>query len=263
MEAPKVIFSNGMGKSGSTLLTQYLLAMLAHAIPNNGQTALREAIRCGKLTGSDDFVERVDKPAFDLLNEIAERNGVIVVKVHCDTAPFLIESLLSGRIKMTFIHRDPRDTILSGIDHHIRSGGTELPHYSSFEKALEAAHWWAQVASHWLASNLPYIVRYTDLISDPNRELAGIALYLGFDLDPQTLEAMVAEERAQRRYGRHRFNRGELHRYQKEMSQHHQALCRNRFGNLLHTLGYLACRIVLILQLLDEPFNVEFLTGLF
>src|SRR5919199_1698501 len=105
MEQPKVIFSNGMGKSGSTLLTHYLLTMVARAVPNSGQPALREAIRRGNLTGSEDFVERVDKPAFDLLNEIAERNGVIVVKVHCDTRPFLIESLRSGRIKMTFTHR--------------------------------------------------------------------------------------------------------------------------------------------------------------
>ena len=223
MEEPKIIFSNGMGKSGSTLMTQYLLAMLARAVPNNGQTALREATRGGKLTGSDDFVERVDKPVFDLLNEIAARNGLIVVKVHCDTSPLLIEALRFGRIKMTFIHRDPRDTILSGIDHYTRSAGTDLLEYSSFEKALEAAHWWAQVACYWLSSNLAYMVRYTDLVSDPQRELAGVASYLRFDLSQKMLEAIVAKERAQRRYGLHGFNRGELHRYQAEMSEPNQA----------------------------------------
>ena len=238
MKEPKVIFSNGMAKSGSTLLTHYLLAMLSRAFPNNGQRALREAIRSGKLTGSDDFVERIDKPVVDLLYEIAERHGVIVVKIHCDTKPVLMEALRSGWVKMTFIHRDPRDTILSGIDHNIRSGGTELPDYSSFEKALETAHWYAKVASHWLASNLAYIVRYTDLVSDPRRALAGVASYLRIGADSQILDAIVTEEQAQRRYGRNRFNRGELQRYQKEMSEHHQTLCRSRLGNLLHTLGY-------------------------
>jgi hypothetical protein len=82
------------------------------------------------------------------------------------------------------------------------------------------------------------MVRYTDLVSGPARELARVCTYLRLDVKPQVLEVIVAEERARRRYGISQFNRGELVRYPKEMSEHDQVLCRERLGSLLDALGY-------------------------
>jgi chitin disaccharide deacetylase len=234
----KIICSNGMGKSGSTLLTQYMIAMLKRAFPRNGQEALIRATRTGKLTGIGYFVRHLDEHGLALLEQIAAQEGSIVVKVHFDTLPLLTEALRSGRIKMTFTHRDPRDTILSGMDHCIRSKGKAFPEYTSVENALERARRSAQMACNWISSGLPHVVRYTDLVSNPVSELTRVASYLGFDIATEMLEGIVARERAARRYGRHQFNRGELHRYQKEMSEYHQALCREKLGSVLDVLGY-------------------------
>jgi chitin disaccharide deacetylase len=234
-----IIMSNGMVKSGSTLLTHYMIDMLKRAFPDNGQEALVRAIRTGKLTGTGYYVRRLGQRGLALLEQIAGQEGPIVVKIHSDTRPLLTEALRSGRVKMTFTHRDPRDTILSGIDHCIRSKGTQFPEYTSVENALGRARWWAQIACNWISSGLPHVVRYTDLVSNPVAELARLASYLCLNGTSEMLEDIVARERAGRRHGVHQFNRGELHRYQKEMSPEHQALCRAQLGSLLDALGYL------------------------
>ena len=234
----KIICSNGMGKSGSTLLTQYMITMLKRTFPRTGQEALIRATRTGELTGIGYFVRHLDERGLALLEQIARQEGPIVVKVHFDTRPLLTDALRSGRIKMTFTHRDPRDTILSGMDHCARSKGKAFPEYTSVANALEKARWSAQMARNWISSGLPHVVRYTDLVSNPVSELTRLASYLGFDIATEVIEGIVARERAARRYGRHQFNRGELNRYQKEMSEEDKALCRKRLGSLLDALGY-------------------------
>ncbi|MFN2541777.1 MAG: ChbG/HpnK family deacetylase [Chthoniobacterales bacterium] len=233
-----VIMSNGMVKSGSTLLTQYMLAMLKRSFPDNGQQALIKATRSGKFTGVGYFLRKLDESDLTLLEQIGSREGPVMIKIHLDVRPLLIDALRSGRIKMTFTHRDPRDTILSGIDHYNRSKGKVFPDYTSVAHAMERTRHWTQMAWNWVSSGLPHVVRYADLISEPVAELVRLAAYLGFDIALPTIEAIVSRERAARRYGRHQFNRGDVQRYDKEMSEADRALCREQLGNLLNALGY-------------------------
>ena len=233
-----IILSNGMAKSGSSLLTHYMIGMVKRVFPNNGMKALARATREGKLAGKGYYVRRLGQRGLGLLEQIGEQEGPLVVKLHFDTLPLFTDSLRSGRVKMTFTIRDPRDTILSGMDHCSRSKGIVFPDYSSVEKALGRARWWAQMACNWVSSDLAHVVRYTDLVSNPVPELARVASYLRLNVTSEIIEDVVARERAARRYGVRQFNRGELHRYQKEMSEDQQALCRAQLGSLLDALGY-------------------------
>jgi predicted glycoside hydrolase/deacetylase ChbG (UPF0249 family) len=233
-----IVMSNGMVKSGSTLLTQYMLAMLKRAFPTNGQQALIKATKAGKLTGVGYFLRKLDENDLSLVEQIAIHEGPVLIKIHLDVRPLLIDALRSGRIKMTFTHRDPRDTILSGIDHYNRSKGKVFPDYTSVENAMERTRHWTQMAWNWVSSGLVEVVRYTDLVAEPVPELVRLAANLGFNIRRPTIERIVSKERAARRYGRHQFNRGDLQRYDKEMSETDQALCREQLGSLLNALGY-------------------------
>ncbi len=234
-----------MAKSASTLLAYYTASLIRHYFPENGQRALCEAIGSGRLDGAVSadvaFVRSIGHRELDLISEIASSAGPVVVKIHSDPEPVLLGSLESGRIRMTFIHRDPRDMILSAMDHCLQTRGTEdasLQEFTSVRDSIASARGWAAMACGWVGSGLARVVLYTDLVSGPARELARLADYLGIPAEPDVVNGLIKEEIARRRRGWNRFNRGELIRYNREMSQEDQALCNRELGELITKLGY-------------------------
>src|SRR5215471_8147671 len=105
-----IVISSSLPKSGSTLVANLQEDLLAMCEPENGQGAFREAF-------GGRFVEEITPWVAAKLMAIHEKWGSMVVKTHCRVTWSVRALVVSGVARATYCFRDPRDVILSAMDH--------------------------------------------------------------------------------------------------------------------------------------------------
>ncbi len=240
LSALAFVVTAGMQKSGSTLLHEYSKLLVRHRYGEAGQRAFEEWIRTGPVGGSGSFpwpawVQRVDE-----LSALSARHGPFVLKSH---APFpdLEPVVRGGNVKTVFIHRDPRDAVLSALDHGARSRANgDWPYAECVDVAstLPLVEKWCADASTWLTAPGVLRFRYEELVGAPASAVTRLAEFLEMTGAAQLAATVVAEEQAQRQVGRNQFNKGAVSRWREEMTAETIALCEQRLGRHIVTMGY-------------------------
>jgi hypothetical protein len=177
---------------------------------------------------------------------VSAREKSFVVKTH--EAPTGIISLLLrlGSIKAVYIFRDPRDALLSAMDHgkRIRQEGKSHTFASlvDFEAALETVKIWLKNWQKWRGCKGAYLIRYEDLLSDPLSLTEGIAAYLRISVTADQISAVLSKYQRDRigaaEKGTLHFNKGVMNRYRSEMPEEWKAAFRSRMGDVLLRMGY-------------------------
>ena len=209
--------------------------------PQNGQSRAAELIACGNLHGKGRFLFTVDEPVIATLLQLARESGPLALKIHQPCTPFLANLVKSGKVKMTLSHRDPRDMILSAMDHRKRSTNPHKPAFHRFTtvpEAIRPAKWGCELATQWAATKATCVFPYPDLLSQPQVELRRLAAFLGVNPTDTELQGVIAKERAMRAPGVNQFHRGELCRFKTEMTKAETQLCNRELGGYIKTLGY-------------------------
>ena len=242
-KSPMLILSNAMPKSGSSLLYHYTGEVIASHFSSTGHQELLKLIDENKLDGVGGFVRTIDEETIDLLLKTCASHGPVVVKIHSPLTPFLQKLLKEGVIKATFGHRDPRDVILSAMDHRLRSlrqGKSMFSAFTSVADSIETikTSWWRSIIRDWHNSGLVCVFRYVDLITHPKQELRRLYKYLGMAVDDRAIDKIIEREQRMRKPGRNQFNQGKLFRYQQEMTPREIELCNAQLGELIKGLGY-------------------------
>lgn len=234
------VLSIGMQKSASLLLTRYTINLIRSAFPSNGQLEFEGLIRDGVLQGVGCFPWGGWERKGELLCDLAEKHGPFVVKSHTPlTQP--IERLIAAGAKATFTMRDPRDILLSLVDHGALNkarGGGVFEEHTTVANTLPKVMEICVCAYTWSQSDLPCIFRYRDLVSQAHVEIARLARFLGIDTDQKTIDAIVEKERCKREKGKDCFNTGLLTRFRDEMSSDDIKLCNDTLGFYIKELGY-------------------------
>lgn len=235
------ILSNAMGKSASSLLFWYTREIVELAFPENGIQHVREMNKANKFRGVGNFVNPLDDNTVDRLLAISQEQGPIVIKSHSSLSPRLVSLISSGEIIATFAFRDPRDMMLSAIDHHLRrkaDGFVEFQGFTNVMDSMDAASWWCEIACRWVESGLATLFRYEDTVSQPLRTIQRIRDTIGVDVDDATLEKIVRDEEARKTLGRNQFNKGAVTRFRDEMTPEEIAQCAASLGHYITRLGY-------------------------
>ena len=236
-----LIVSNGMPKSGTSLFFHYTKQLLASQCPSQGQLKISELVRAGELQGTGDFVGNLDDRSLEILCELARKSGPLVVKTHAPQSPLLNSLLDEGALKVTFGHRDPRDMILSAIDHQNRTKDSRTPVFSqcrSIPSSIPYASHWSQISREWVSNKRAHIFRYADLVRDPEVELHRLCEYLETKVPDRDIHRIIDEEKKSRTYGRNQFNRGITSRFRSEMSQEDIDFCNTQLFSEILGLGY-------------------------
>lgn len=230
-----ILLSNSIPKTGSTLLASYQEDMLEASGIRSGQDALR-------LAFGGRFLPKPTGPVLVSLARTSFLRGSLVVKCHWPFERRLHVFCQLLKVRMTFAYRDPRDMILSMIDHgeRTRNGGDPSGAYShciSVEGVVP--HVLAMMESFRIWKHRKYVrpVRYEDLVSNPVDVLDGINAFLGWKLERTRLIEMV-EQRERNKVSSHNFNKGTTERWKTEMNSAQKDLCRKRFEPYLVELGY-------------------------
>ncbi len=236
-----LVLSNSMCKSASSVLFWYTRQLVEKLLSANAQQKLVELTASGELPGVNEFVNPVTPKVLDRLVRLADEFGPTVVKTHTPPTPYLQALIEQGIVKVTFCFRDPRDMILSAIDHRRRSENDGKPVFTEFTTVLESldtARWWCQMACDWIQSELPLLFRYDSIVKRPGHQIRRIGDYLELFVEDEVIDQILTSEQQSRRIGNNEFNRGQLVRYPLEMTRTETEACNRELGDLIERLGF-------------------------
>ena len=237
-----IIISASCRKSASTLIFDYQRDIIQLAEKRNGQLVLQ------RFSTGKGYRGKLDLKTFILLIYINFRYGSIVLKTHSQPT-FYVRLLVDlGLAKVIYSYRDPRDVILSMIDHATRTRkelneqGDSVDTKRGFadiycvEDAIPRAM--EEIKNWYMWSNFKDVlfIKYETFIQDKLKHINKIATYLGYELNEQELNNIHEKYSLKSR----NFNKGIAGRYKTEMNSAEIKLCHKNFQNALQDMGYLS-----------------------
>jgi hypothetical protein len=232
------VICNGIPKSGSTLLMVYTEMILKYSQQKSGQSEFQNWIKNGPVGGVENFAFNEWPKYYNQLIDIAKTNGSFVIKTHL--AKCFIEDAIIVNNKTLFSIRDPRDIILSLLDHSKRSqknGKNAFKDIDDFEKALSLVKALCTNALIWIRNPSVEVFRYEKLITETRAEVKRIAYFLDIN-DDYIVDKVIHEEKENREFGKNQFNKGNICRFIEEMSTYEIEKCNYELKNVILDLGY-------------------------
>lgn len=242
-----LIISAGMEKSGSGWYFNLTNDMLAAAGFQDsrvirdrfGLQDVMEFYNCnvGELT--DAVLVKLTAPPLD--------STTFAAKTHSGPPRGLVTMIERREVKATYIYRDPRDVVLSLLDHGRKAREQEEDHVFGRIHTCEDAVEWIEhrlfpVWEEWHALEEVLKVRYEDLCADTLGEMRRLARFLDVELDEGLLGEIAGryDPSNHRRFGTRglHFNIGRSFRYVEDMEKSCLDLCRRRFESYLLRMDY-------------------------
>ncbi len=236
-----IVLSAGMLKSASSILNRYTVDLIQSGGVRNGQAEFRKSVEEGRIRAAGNFLQGgVLGRNRKLLEEIDSHYGSFVVKMHGRLTPVIQSMITDGQAVGTYTYRDPRDVILSAMDHARRASGNEdyFKKFSSIEASITMVKRMCRNAAEWMGSGLVHAIRYTDLVSNPAREVKKVSLYLGLEVEGTEIEKIIKRHEARKAPGVAQFNTGKLTRFREEMTAEEIRLCNVELEQEILSLGY-------------------------
>lgn len=231
-----------MCKSASSVLFWYTRQLVAAKLGDSAQKELRRLTECGQIPGVYEFVNPVTDDVFDRLLQVSREHGPLVVKAHCLLSDRLRAAISDGEAKVLFSYRDPRDMILSAIDHRRRSIEANrrlaFENFIDVKSSIRPAVWWCKMACDWVESGLPLTMQYSEIVTQPAGQISKIAKLLELDANSEWIQSLLERENANRASGKNEFNKGDLVRYPEEMTPEEIFLCDRRLAKYIQRLGF-------------------------
>lgn len=216
-----------------------LTGSLTHLDPE-----LREWVAGSHVRSLTTFcLERIDE-FYTVAAKAEGRTGVVCFAEKCWPGHFAAEifgELYPGAREIVLV-RDFRDTVCSWLAYIRRHGvGREL--IGSERQFIKQNRDLAvQVYNGWRRRSA-YLLRYEDLIREPQATFEAVLNYLGLDASTETIRHMLerAEKVAPETLAFHQTSKDVSHsigRWREDLSPELQAECAEAFGGLLEQFGY-------------------------
>lgn len=234
------VVTGGMQKSGSSLLHVYAIGLITHLHGPDGQRAFEHWIEKGPVGGSGSFPWEGWTEHVDQLESMANTHGPFVLKTHASFTA--LAAPLRGRdIKTVYSFRDPRDAVLSALDHGARSRANHDWPYADcvdVETTLSLVRDWCAAAVTWLDAPGVERFRYEDVIQSREATVTRLAVHLGIPSPDKAARAVIEREKVQRAPGKNQFNKGLVCRWPDEMSAADLRRCEHVLGDYIAQMGY-------------------------
>lgn len=188
------------------------------------------------------FVDTIDAPMAGTLCKIHDGFGPFVIKTHSEPTEAIRDLIDSGLAKASFSLRDPRDTVLSALDHADRSrkGLDPTGAFSDLQTIKDAVDFTRRsikLYSKWKCFGKAFFVRYEDFMLEKQNILKTMSDY--FDIEPsnEQLNAIYIKHELAKETAWN-FNKGTINRWKTELSLDDLALCEAAFAGELVSMGY-------------------------
>lgn len=230
-----IILSNSIPKTGSTHLANLQEDILNQSKVRNGQQLLRDTHKGRYIANSSNRV---------LLNlyKINLLKGSVIVKCHWGFKKELDFFCSVSNTKMTMTYRDPRDMILSMIDHgnKTRKGLDPSGAFSDCYNVIDLIPRtlkMLETLEEWQSKKYVHCIKYEDLMFDKYNVLKTMVEFMHLKVEDDNLKKIIqAHENAKNKT--HNFNKGTTARWKEEMSKAEKEACLKAFEPFLRKLDY-------------------------
>jgi hypothetical protein len=170
--------------------------------------------------------------------------NTFVIKAH--SGPTNASRLLStlGLMRITYIYRDPRDTMLSAFDFGQRAITKGRPnafsHLSDFEKSVDFMMEYVHIWEKWMKEKNVLIARYEDLLTNYEAESSRLVKYLKVNGASPEVQAVIEKYRpnaAEGQQGLH-FFKGKIGRFRESYNEEQKLVLKENLGVYLARMGY-------------------------
>ncbi len=170
--------------------------------------------------------------------------NTFVIKAH--SAPTNASRLLSttGRLRITYIYRDPRDAMLSAYDFGQRALTKGRPnafsHLSNFEKSVDFMMEYVHIWEKWIKEKNVLTARYEDLLMNYDEESARLVEYLKLNGSRPEVRKVIEQYRpgaAEGQQGLH-FYKGKIGRFRDAYNEEQKSILKEKLGPYLSQMGY-------------------------
>lgn len=228
-----IIINSGIPKSGSTLIFEYQKELIKSAYPKNGTKELFKNSYGG-------YIETIDESVEKKLIYIHKNHGPFVVKTHTGPTKAIKNLIKTGHAKATFSIRDPRDVIISAMEHgeRTRSGGDPSRAFSeinSIRDGLIFSGIYIKTYKSWRTYGNVLFIRYEDMIRNKLGQIKNMAEYFNFSLKNHVIEKIYNHIETSNLVN---LNKGTIKRWKTEMSLKDINLCNKYLGADMESMGY-------------------------
>ena len=240
-----LILSAGMPKSGSAHLYNILNAMFVAAGNLDARQIKIKRELEDLMKWRNNNIGKLSLKKLIRLWIISIQDGPFVVKTH--NGPKLSTRALNklGLLKVVYCYRDPRDVLLSAVDHGkriIEQGGNHtFAKMVDFEKASKKIKPWLRIWKRYNDMKGVLMVRYEDMMEKPIENTKKIADFLKISVTDVQIENIIwkfsRDNPDGERTGMH-FNIAKIHRYKTEITESQKIKCREEYSDYLQAMGY-------------------------
>lgn len=240
MKTRRLILCIGMPRAGSGWHYN-LIHDLVVAVGGQNAREIRRRYRLGRvLTEVNCNIGALSTHRVALVMWPVIFGNVFAIKTHAEPRLLARQLIRSGHIRATHIYRDPRAALLSAYEYGQR-GATGFSHLKTFEQAvdfmLDYVHKWEE----WILFDRLLHVRYEDLLSNYDEEIARLSSFLRIDQDAPAVQTIIEQYRPgqvqQDHQGLH-FFKGQPERFRSAMTPGQLETCNQAFAPYLEKMGY-------------------------
>jgi len=241
-----IVIIAGMKKSGSALYFNLANDLFIAAGKNNVREIKKKYNLESMLELKNCNIRELTGKKLITLCKLHFLGRSFVVKTHFPPTK-LLKFFINLRImKAIYIYRDPRDVILSAIDHgqKQREKGFLEEYFSRFvtiENSISMVKEYLVVWEKWINFKKVLLVKYENLVSNPLAELTRAADYLHINIETSGLMKIIKKYQPENLknldFPLH-FNKGIPGRYKKQMSKEEIELCNKHLGQFIEKMGY-------------------------
>lgn len=231
-----IIINTGVPKSATTLLFDYQKDIISKVYNSKGLEAF-ERMNNGSL-----FVQDFDVKMFNILCKVHDEFGSLVIKTHEPPNEDIKRLIEIQGAKVTCCYRDPRDVILSAIDHGKRTrkgldkSGAFRDIYTVEDAAKEFVKW-SEIYFNWNEYGNVLMVKYESFINDKINTIYRVLKFLGVHLNRNDLLS-IHYKQEELKTTKENFNKGVNNRWKNEMSVNELGICNNLLSEIITNMGY-------------------------
>jgi len=241
-----IVISAGLQKSGSGLFFNFTNDLMMAA----GCQDIRELKAKNQLESilkhHNCNIGALNEENFKELIQLHLEGNSFVVKTHSAPSKYIDRLASDGIVKVTCIYRDPRDVVLSAMDHgqKIRENneGHTFASCHYLTDTVPQVKSWLDNIIKWLDFDGVYFAKYENLVQNHVAELEKLCSFLNISAEIIDLRAMSREYSTEglsdfKKDYLH-FNVGHPQRFRSVLSEEEISYCNQYFSDYLIKLEY-------------------------
>lgn len=240
-----IVVSAGMQKSGSAYIYNIINDLLASCGHQDARLIKEKYALTPIMRWHNNNVKSLENRVLLEFFRISLKEGKFVFKTHCEPTPLLNLMLRMKLAKVVYIYRDPRDVLLSAIDHGkklIEDGkNVSFAQMVEFEDALSNVKSWIEVFKKYHANRRVLCIRYEQLMSEPEICIDRLSNYLNINPSKEVVQSVLYKYHKDNpeadMTGLH-FNKAIVKRYETDLSDEQHTRFKSELANEIRLMGY-------------------------